>query len=105
MWGWWIIKSLHVALGPWPTVTVALALSLILAWLIHRMVERRFAGRLKKAVLRSLSPEQPAAAAAQPGPAAVHPFPAAADHPVGQFSSSPAPIAEPLGEGLGEPVR
>ncbi|UUL77452.1 acyltransferase [Pseudarthrobacter sp. Fe7] len=105
MWGWWIIKSLHAVLGPWPTVAVALAFSLTLAWLIHRIVERRFTGRLKKAVLRSLPPEHHAAAARQPDPAGVHPFAANGDQHLGHVNTSPAHLAEPRGEGLGEPVR
>jgi peptidoglycan/LPS O-acetylase OafA/YrhL len=61
MWGWWIIKSLHEAIGTWPSVAVATAASLLMAWLIHRLIERRFASRLKKALLGSLSPGSHAA--------------------------------------------
>jgi len=105
MWGWWIIKNLHGALGPWPTVAIALAFSLTLAWLIHRIIERRFTGRLKTAVLRSLPPEHPAPAARQQESPAVRAFPATDGQPVGHLDPSPAHIAEPLGHGLGEPVR
>ncbi|WP_461171645.1 acyltransferase [Arthrobacter sp. Z1-9] len=61
MWGWWIIRSLHEAIGTWPSVAVATAASLLMAWLIHRLIERRFASRLKKALLRSLAPGSHAA--------------------------------------------
>lgn len=56
MWGWWIIRSLHGAVGAWPSVAIALGSSLLMAWLIHRFIERRFAGKLNRALLASLSP-------------------------------------------------
>lgn len=56
MWGWWIIRTVHQALGPWPSVAIAAAFAVTLAWLIHRLIERRFASRFKKALVRGLSP-------------------------------------------------
>lgn len=58
MWGWWIIRTVHHALGPWPSVAVAAAFAVILAWLIHKLIERRFASRFKKALVRGLAPAQ-----------------------------------------------
>ena len=55
MWGWWIIKNLRVIIGTWPSVAVATAFALTLAWLIHKQIERRFASKLKRTLLRSLS--------------------------------------------------
>ncbi|MFF2344705.1 acyltransferase family protein [Pseudarthrobacter sp. NPDC058119] len=103
MWGWWIIKSLRGSLGTWPTLAVALAFSVSLAWLIHRFVERRFTSRLKKAVLRSLQPEDRAAGTGQAAPAVVHPAPPSRQE--GYSSSLLIHAAEPQTEGLGEPVR
>lgn len=57
MWGWWIIKSVHETIGNWPSVFLATACTLLLAWLIHRFIEHRFASKLKKALLRSLTSE------------------------------------------------
>ena len=56
MWGWWIIRTVHHALGPWPSVALAAAFAVTLAWLIHRLIERRFASPFKKALSRGLSP-------------------------------------------------
>ncbi|MDQ0673445.1 peptidoglycan/LPS O-acetylase OafA/YrhL [Pseudarthrobacter siccitolerans] len=55
MWGWWIIKSLHTTIGTWPSVTVATGTTILMAWLIHRLIERRFAKGLNKRLLRSLT--------------------------------------------------
>jgi peptidoglycan/LPS O-acetylase OafA/YrhL len=62
MWGWWIIKSLRETIGTWPSVALATASTLTMAWLIHKLIERRFASKLNKTLLRNLTPETHTAA-------------------------------------------
>lgn len=54
-WGWWFIKVIHPYLPHWPTLLIALVLCLILAWLIHRLVERPVGPRLRAWVTTSLA--------------------------------------------------
>ncbi|SEE97957.1 Peptidoglycan/LPS O-acetylase OafA/YrhL, contains acyltransferase and SGNH-hydrolase domains [Ruania alba] len=53
-WGWWAIAGLRDLVGPVASVVAATALSLLLAWLVHRYVERPFGPRMKRGVLRLL---------------------------------------------------
>ncbi|MEU0003038.1 acyltransferase [Streptomyces sp. NPDC006314] len=57
--GWFAIRVLHRGLGlpPWPTLFVTVVGMLLLAWLIHRMVEKPFGPRLKRALKRVATPE------------------------------------------------
>lgn len=71
MWGWWIIKSLHDVLGTWPSLAVATAVTGLMAWLVHKLVERRFAPKLKEILMRSLTAE-----AYTPGKPSPHSIPA-----------------------------
>ncbi|WP_177235108.1 acyltransferase [Streptomyces sp. MUSC 14] len=50
--GWFVIRVLHrgLGLGPWPTLVVTVLGMLVLAWLIHRFVEKPFGPRLKRAL-------------------------------------------------------
>ncbi|MGW4562010.1 acyltransferase family protein [Streptomyces sp. NPDC004561] len=50
--GWFVIRVLHRGLGlpPWPTLGVTVLSMLLLAWLIHRFVERPLGPRLKRAL-------------------------------------------------------
>ncbi|MGQ5635484.1 MULTISPECIES: acyltransferase family protein [unclassified Streptomyces] len=50
--GWFVIRVLHRGLGlpAWPTLAVTVAGMLLLAWLIHRFVERPLGPRLKRAL-------------------------------------------------------
>lgn len=60
-WGWWVISLVGDQFGPVFTILVAACLSLTLAWLIHRFVERPSARSLRKAVERGLmAPAEPA---------------------------------------------
>ncbi|UFU07526.1 acyltransferase family protein [Ruania halotolerans] len=58
-WGWWVIAGLRDHVGPVVSVTAATAVSLTLAWLVHRCVERPIGPRMKRAVLRALGGEAP----------------------------------------------
>ncbi len=58
-WGWWAIAGLRETVGPVVSVVAATALSLLLAWLVHRFVERPVGPRIKRGVLRLLG-ERPA---------------------------------------------
>jgi peptidoglycan/LPS O-acetylase OafA/YrhL len=50
--GWFVIRVLHRGLGlaAWPTLIVTVLGMLLLAWLIHRLVERPFGPWLKRAL-------------------------------------------------------
>ncbi|MET8942139.1 acyltransferase [Streptomyces sp. NPDC004542] len=50
--GWFLIRVLHrgFGVGPYPTLALTLTALLVLAWLIHRVVERPFGPRLKRAL-------------------------------------------------------
>ncbi|MEU8970906.1 acyltransferase [Streptomyces monashensis] len=50
--GWFAIRVLHrgLGLGAWPTLVVTVLGMLVLAWLIHRFVEKPFGPRLKRAL-------------------------------------------------------
>ncbi|MEU9476327.1 acyltransferase [Streptomyces sp. NPDC048191] len=50
--GWFVIRVLHRGLGlpAWPTLVVTVLGMLGLAWLIHRLAERPFGPRLKRAL-------------------------------------------------------
>jgi peptidoglycan/LPS O-acetylase OafA/YrhL len=60
--GWFVIRVLHRGLGlpAWPTLAVTVAGMLLLAWLIHRFVERPLGPRLKRALMeRKLGSRSP----------------------------------------------
>lgn len=51
--GWFVIRVLHRGwgLGPWVTLALTVAGLLVLAWLMHRFVEKPFGPRLKRALV------------------------------------------------------
>ncbi|MGW2489624.1 acyltransferase family protein [Streptomyces sp. NPDC001606] len=59
--GWFVIRVLHRGLGlpPWPTLALTVVAMLVLAWLIHRLVEKPFGPRLKRALKPSPARAQP----------------------------------------------
>ncbi|MEU6771030.1 acyltransferase [Streptomyces sp. NPDC046759] len=60
--GWFVIRVLHRGLGlpAWPTLVVTVLGMLVLAWLIHRFVERPLGPRLKRALkARKLASSSP----------------------------------------------
>jgi peptidoglycan/LPS O-acetylase OafA/YrhL len=52
-WGWYFIHLLHPVLPAYPTLVLAAALSLLAAWLVHRLVERPAAPVLKRLLDRA----------------------------------------------------
>jgi peptidoglycan/LPS O-acetylase OafA/YrhL len=48
-WGLWIIHLLSGRVPVWAVLAAATAFSLVLAWLVHRFVERPFGPRLRRA--------------------------------------------------------
>ncbi|WP_330459443.1 acyltransferase [Streptomyces sp. NBC_00820] len=56
--GWFAIRLLHRGLGlpAWPTLGVTVLGMLVLAWLLHRFVEKPFGPRLRKALKRPRTP-------------------------------------------------
>jgi peptidoglycan/LPS O-acetylase OafA/YrhL len=48
-WGLWVVHLLHGRLPVWAVLAAAVAFSLVLAWLVHRLVERPFGPRLRRA--------------------------------------------------------
>jgi peptidoglycan/LPS O-acetylase OafA/YrhL len=71
-WGWWVINRLHEAVGPYVALLAAVAFSMALACAILYGVERRFAGRLRRAVLASIVPAPREDVATPPHPPAAH---------------------------------
>ncbi|MFJ9813827.1 acyltransferase family protein [Streptomyces sp. NPDC101151] len=57
--GWFVIRVLHRGLGlpAWPTLAATVLGMLLLAWLMHRFVEKPFGPRLKRALKRSRTSE------------------------------------------------
>ncbi len=53
-WGRYVIHLLTPALPKYAVLVVAFAVTVTLAWAVHRLVERPFAGRLRRNVLRTL---------------------------------------------------
>jgi peptidoglycan/LPS O-acetylase OafA/YrhL len=51
-WGLWMIHLLHDRLPVWAVLAAAVGFSLLLAWLVHRYVERPFGPRLRRATTR-----------------------------------------------------
>lgn len=51
-WGLWVIHLLHDRLPVWAVLLAAVGLSVALAWLVHRYVERPFGPRLRRATTR-----------------------------------------------------
>ncbi|MEV7972673.1 acyltransferase [Cellulomonas sp. NPDC089187] len=51
-WGLWVIHLLHDRVPVWAVLLAATALSLLLAWLVHRFVERPLGPRLRRATTR-----------------------------------------------------
>lgn len=58
-WGWWAISKLHPMFPEYVVVTLAALFVLVLAWLIHRLVEVPFAPRLRRAVRDGLQGRSP----------------------------------------------
>lgn len=48
-WGLWVIHLLHDRLPVWAVLAAATGFSLVLAWLVHRFVEKPFGPRLRRA--------------------------------------------------------
>ncbi|TWV29440.1 acyltransferase [Streptomyces misionensis] len=63
--GWFVIRVLHRALGlpPGATLGATVLAMLVLAWLIHRFVEKPLGRRLKNALRRTTVPRTPEPAA------------------------------------------
>ena len=57
-WGRYVIHLLTPALPKYAVLVIAFAVTVTLAWAIHRLVERPFAGRLRRNVLRTLQEMQ-----------------------------------------------
>lgn len=76
-WGRWVIESVHPYLPPWATLAVATAVCLGLAVALHRLVERPFGPRLRRAIERDLrrGAEPGRVDAAQPVSAVPEPSP------------------------------
>ncbi|SNS01157.1 Peptidoglycan/LPS O-acetylase OafA/YrhL, contains acyltransferase and SGNH-hydrolase domains [Geodermatophilus pulveris] len=53
-WGRYVIHLLTPALPEYAVLGIALAATVALAWGVHRLVERPFAGRLRRTILREL---------------------------------------------------
>jgi peptidoglycan/LPS O-acetylase OafA/YrhL len=53
-WGWWFISVLSERVGREFTLVLTVAACLLMAWLIHRYIERPFGPRLRRAVQRSV---------------------------------------------------
>lgn len=51
-WGLWVVHLLHDRLPVWAVLTAAVTFSLLLAWLVHRFVEKPFGPRLRRATTR-----------------------------------------------------
>jgi peptidoglycan/LPS O-acetylase OafA/YrhL len=65
-------------LQPWALVSLVIVGLVIAAWLVHRLVERPFAPRLKRALSRAIGGQAPATPApAAPAPVSAPPAPAA----------------------------
>jgi peptidoglycan/LPS O-acetylase OafA/YrhL len=47
-WGWWFIDVLNDALPRYVVLAIAMAAVIVMAWLVHRFVERPLAPRLKR---------------------------------------------------------
>lgn len=56
-WGRWVIETAHPALPGWATLALATATCLLLALVIHRLVERPLGPRLRRALDRDLRRE------------------------------------------------
>ena len=52
--GWFVIAHLRTRIGAWGAVLAAVAVALLVAWLLHRFVERPFGPRLRAVVLDML---------------------------------------------------
>ncbi|MEU0252785.1 acyltransferase [Streptomyces sp. NPDC006184] len=59
--GWFVIRVLHRGLGlpPWPALALTVLGMLLLAWLIHRWVEKPFGPRLRRALKKAGAPAFP----------------------------------------------
>ncbi|PWU48687.1 acyltransferase [Micromonospora sp. S4605] len=90
-----VIAAARPYLPAWALLGATIAGLLLLAYLVHRLVERPAAKRLRRALLRSLDSIR-AADAALAGPAARVPTPRAAEPaPVAVAVAEPAPVTAP----------
>lgn len=55
-WGWWVIDRLHDVLPTWLTLAVAIAVALLLAVVVHRVVEQRANRPMRRWLERVLRP-------------------------------------------------
>jgi peptidoglycan/LPS O-acetylase OafA/YrhL len=53
--GWTVIRSLHHRVPKWPLVIGLVAAMLVFAWLVHRLVERPVARRLKRVLTAAIA--------------------------------------------------
>jgi peptidoglycan/LPS O-acetylase OafA/YrhL len=53
--GWWVIEQLHDRVAKWPLLIGLVAAMLVAAWLVHRLVERPLAPRLKRALTGAMA--------------------------------------------------
>ena len=101
-WGWWIIHLLHDSLPRYVVLGIAMVVVTVMAWLVHRFVERPMAPALKKGLegafrrLSALDKPAPRTAPAS-GPSA---------GPAAEPAAGPAvePVAGPAAEPVVEPV-
>lgn len=52
-----LIRSLLPSVSPWPLIVIMFAFVVLLAWLIHRLVERPVGGWLKRRLTRQKAPQ------------------------------------------------
>jgi peptidoglycan/LPS O-acetylase OafA/YrhL len=57
--GWLLIQALHPVLPKYVVLALVVGLMLVLAYLVHRLVERPFGPRLRRAVVRDLTRRVP----------------------------------------------
>jgi len=93
--GWTMIRLLHHRIPPWPLVGLVTATMMVLAWLVHRLVERPVA-RLLKGGIRSAMDEYRSHAVPRLRAPAV-----AAEAAAPDAASSTAPSTAPHGEMVG----
>jgi hypothetical protein len=85
-WGRYVIHLLTPQVPKYAVLLVALAVSLALAWLVHRYVERPWSGRLRRNVQRTLE------GAAQECTARLPAMTPHGERPVPRRPAEPAPV-------------
>jgi len=92
--GWWVIYRFSATIGPWPLFGGLVAGMLVASYLVHRLVERPFAGRIRRrleAAFRAGDEEKRAAETSIQATAPAIPAPRAAAETV---------VPAPAGSGL-----